>query len=688
MVISAIGGTAGIGKTALAIRFAHQVVGRYPDGQLYVNLRGFDPASSPVAPGDALRGFLIALGVTAEAIPADAENQANLYRSMLAGKRVLVLLDNARDAAQVRPLLPGSPGCLVIVTSRSQLTGLIAAEGARPLTLDVLTSGEARSLLASRLGQQRLDSEADAAAEIIRLTAGLPLALAIVAGRAAARPQLALADLAAELRDARSRLDALSTGDPATDLREVFSWSWRQLGEPAARMFRLLGLHPGPSITAPAATSLATVPLPEARAQLAELARCNLLTEHAPGRYTLHDLLRAYAADLAAAPKEAGNSREAVGRLLDYYLSTAAAAMDLLYPAEAHRRPRVPPPAIGTPQLTDATAALAWLDAERPALIAVTAHAAAHGWPGHAVRMSATLTRYLEGGHYAEGVEIHSSASRAARQAGDQNGEADAERDLGAIYLRLGRYSEAYGSLQRALALYRRIGDRHGEARALNGLAVAEWQLGRTLAAIGHQEQALPLFRQAGDRVGESILLNNLGDALYRLGRHQEAAGHLRRSLALARRNGDRLGEAYALNNLGEAAQRAGEPRQAAERYEQAIAIFREMGQGGWEAEAFTCLGTVHASLGQYAQARECHQHALAMFRELGDSSGEATARNGLGEASLAAGCPEEAMPHHRAALDIGLDVGNREQQARAHAGLGYVYETLGRPTLASMPGS
>jgi hypothetical protein len=398
----------------LAVRFAHQVADRFPDGQLYVNLQGFGPSGPPVTPDTALRGFLGALGMAPEAIPADAGNQAALYRTLLAGKQMLILLDNARDEAQVRPLLPGVPGCLVIVTSRSELTGLAAAEGACPLPLDVLTEEDAANLLARRLGRDRLVREPGAAEELASLCSGLPLALAIVATRAAARPGLALADLAVELLNAQSRLDALETGDPATSVRAVFSWSYQQLSEPAARIFRLAGLHPGPSITTHAAASLAGIPAGHARRLLTELTRANLLIEHAVGRYTFHDLLRAYAADLASMSDGTDDPRVALTRLFDHYVATAAAAMDRLHPAEP--RPRIPPTPFPAADLVTPQEALSWLDAERPALVAVSIHAATEGWPRHAMDLSGILYSYLQGGYPIESMAVHGSARDAARQ--------------------------------------------------------------------------------------------------------------------------------------------------------------------------------------------------------------------------------------------------------------------------------
>jgi len=378
-VISAITGTAGIGKTALAVRWARQVAGRFPDGQLHVDLRGFGPAGPPVMPGEAIGSFLDGLGVPAERIPAGLEARAGLYRSLLAGKRMLIVLDNARDPAQVRPLLPAWPGCLVLVTSRNQLTGLAAADGAHLLTLDVLTEPEARALLERRLGTGRVTGQAAAVTELTRLCARLPLALSIAAARAAACPGLSLTALAAELRGTPARLDALGTGDAATDVRTVFSWSCQQLTGPGARMFRLLAVHPGPDITAPAAASLSGVPLPQARHALAELASAHLITEHAPGRYAFHDLLRVYAAEQARARESEPERDAAEHRVLDHYLHTAAAAALLLHPDHEPISLNPPQPGVQPEELTSRRQALDWVAAEPHVLLAVISHAPSTG---------------------------------------------------------------------------------------------------------------------------------------------------------------------------------------------------------------------------------------------------------------------------------------------------------------------
>jgi hypothetical protein len=300
-VILAIVGTAGIGKTALAVHWAHQVADRFPDGQLYVDLRGFDPSGDPAPPADVIAGFLHALGLSSAKIPPAAHAAAGLYRSLLAGLRMLIVLDNARDPEQVRPLLPGNPACTVVVTSRNQLTGLVVAQGARPLFLDALTRADALESLTRRLGAQRLAGEPQAAEELIGLSARLPLALAAVAARAAASPGLTLRELVADLRDSDRRLDAVETGEPATSLRAMLTGSYRQLSDPAARMLGLLGLRSGPEVTAGAAAGLAGIPVSQARALLRELVRASLVTEHHPAdQFALPAFVRSYAAERAS----------------------------------------------------------------------------------------------------------------------------------------------------------------------------------------------------------------------------------------------------------------------------------------------------------------------------------------------------------------------------------------------------
>ncbi|MGH3898786.1 MAG: ATP-binding protein, partial [Pseudonocardiaceae bacterium] len=470
VVISAVSGTAGVGKTELALRWAHRVRGEFPDGQLYVNLRGFDP-DQPLSAADALAGFLRALGLAGQNIPVEVEERAAAYRSLLNGRRMLVVLDNASSVEQVRPLLPGAPSCVVVVTSRDSLAGLVARHGAQRLDLDLLPLEDAVALLAALIGG-RVRAEPEAAATLAQLCARLPLALRVAAELAAARPTITLAQLIGELADEQRRLELLDAGgDARTAVRAVFSWSYQHLPAAAARAFRLIGLHPGPDFDPYAVAALAGTSLDQAQQMVDLLARARLTRDPRPGRYGMHDLLRAYATHLADVEDSEADRHAALTRLFDHYLATAAAAMDTLVPAEQHRRPRVPPPAIPTPPMPDPATARAWLDAERTTLTAASAYSAAYGWPGHTTRLATTLFRYLAvGGHISDGLTIHTYALRVARHTGEPAAEVNALLNLGHIYWKQGHYQQAAERLQQALTLTREIGDRLGEARALNNL--------------------------------------------------------------------------------------------------------------------------------------------------------------------------------------------------------------------------
>ena len=632
VVISAIGGTAGVGKTALAVHWAHQVAGRFQDGQLYVNLRGYDPGE-PVPATDALAAFLRSLGVPGQDIPPEEGERAARYRSLLAGKQVLIVLDNAGSADQVRPLLPGTPACTVVVTSRDALAGLVAGDGAARLDLDLLPPAEAVALLRTLIGA-RADAEPDAATKLADQCCRLPLALRVAAELAASRPATSLAALTSELADLRTRLDLLGVGeDPRTQVRAVFSWSCRHLHADAARAFRLAGLHPGPDLEPYAAAALTGTTVPQTRQALEVLARAHLIFPAAPGRYGMHDLLRAYARELAATLDAQEDQHAALTRLFDHYLHTAASAMDTLLPAERHRRPRIPRPGTPVPPLPDPAAARQWLDGERPALVAAAGHTAAHGWPGHATRLAATLARYLlSSGYFPEAVTVFGHALSAARGTGDRAAEATTLGLIGNVGLEQGRFQQAGDHYRQALPLCRAAGDRTGEARVLANLGLAEVELGRYAHAARHQQEAVAIFRDIGDRFGEARALASLGFTRQRQGRYQEAAGYYQQGLGLSRETGDRLGEASALDSLGAVDLRLGRYQHAAGYLQQAMAMFHEMGHTRGEAESLVRLGEVYLGLGRYEHAAGNFEQGLAMSRETGHRVLEAEALNSLGD--------------------------------------------------------
>jgi tetratricopeptide (TPR) repeat protein/DNA-binding XRE family transcriptional regulator len=618
VVISAIGGTAGVGKTALALHWAHRVAARFGDGQLHVNLRGYDPSGDPVTPAEAIRGFLDALGVPPNSIPPVPQAQAGLYRSLLAGKQMLIVLDNARDEQQVRPLLPASPGSLVLVTSRGELSGLAAAEGARLVTLDVLSHDEAVQMLTARLGAARATAEPGAARRIASLCAHLPLALAIAAARAAARPGFALAALADELGDAAGRLDALDVGDPGSSVRAVFSWSTRQLSDQAARMFRLQGIHPGPDITVPAAASLAAIAEPDARRLLRELARAHLTAEHIPGRYAFHDLLRAYAAEQAHHTDSQACRREATCRVLDHYLHTAAGAARLLDPA-MEPVPLAPPrPGAARGKLADHSQALAWFEQEHQVLLAAVTLAAGSGFDTHAGQLPWAMAGFLQlRGHWQENAAIQRMALAAATRLGDAAGQAMAGRLLAIACTKLGDDDQALGHFAGSLALYQRLGDHLGQGRIQLGLGGVASRQGRYTDALGHDEHALRLYRAIGDKAAEAAALNDVGWDHGLLGDYQQARAFCRQALALCAEAGDRWLEGFVWDSVGYAEHHLGNLAEAAVCYQRALSLHRESGDRFAEAGTLTHLGDTRHAAGELAQARDAWQQALTILEDL-----------------------------------------------------------------------
>ena len=679
VLISATSGTAGVGKTALVVHWAHQVADQFPDGQLHVNLRGYDPGR-PMRAADALAGFMRALGVPSQDIPPGLEERAARYRSLLAGRRMLVLLDNAGEVEQIRPLLPGASGCVVVVTSRDALTGLVARDGAVRLEVGLLPPEDAAGLLRTLIGK-RAAADPAATAALAERCCRLPLALRVAAELAATRAA-PLAGLVTELADQQRRLDLLEVdGDPWTAVRAVFSWSCRHLEPAAARAFRLASLHSGADLDRYATAALTGSTLHQADRVLDRLARAHLIQPGPPGRYTMHDLLRAYARELAAAQDGQDGQWSAQTRLFDYYLYTAAAAMDTLIPSAQHQRPRIPRPASPVPPLTDPAAARTWLDTERASLAAVAAHTADHGWPAHTTRLASTVFRYLyTSGHFPEATIIDNCARQAARLTGDRAAEAHALNGLGLVDQQQGRYQQAVSHLQQALALYRETGDRLGEARVLNNLGGTVLQKGSYRQAASHFQQALALYRETGDLVGQARALANLGVIDERQGRYQQANSFNQQALALYLETGDRRGEARTLENLGVVDGRQGHYGQAVSHIQQALVLSRETADRPGEAHMLANLGEIELGQGHYHQAASNWRQSLALYRETGNRAGQADALNGLGEVSLAIGQPGLARTQHTSALALASQTFDKQQEARAHHGLGRVCQSAGEP--------
>lgn len=675
--IAAIAGMAGVGKTQLAVHLGHRLVRdeRF-ERVLFVNLRGFhpDPAQPPADPGAVLDGFLRLLDVPGQQIPHDLTARAAAYRERLAGTRTLVLLDNAADANQVRPLLPGpasGPGCAVLVTGRRELTDL---DPATHLTVNAFTPAEARRYLSRAASGVPVGADPGAAARIADRCGHLPLALGLVTGHIRGKPGWTLTDHADRLDTHRDQ------GRVDTGVHVALGLSYQQLTTAEQRLLRLIAVHPGQDLDPYAAAALAGADLGTTRTHLRRLRDDHLLQPAGHGRYTLHDLVRAYAAGRTVDDDPPPERRAALTRLFDFYLATAAAAMDALHPGEAHRRPRVPPAATPAPRLTDPGAALAWLDSERPTLVAVAAHTATQGWPEHATRLSTTLFRYLANGYFTDALTVHGHAGHAAKHAGDLAGQAQALANLGATHMQMGRYGPAVDQLHQALHRFRQTGDEIGQARTLGNLGIVRALQCRFPRAADHHEQALALFRRAGDRIGEARALDKLAELEGWLGFHDSAAGHHEQALALFRLSGDQAGEAHTLTNLGDVEVRQRRYRSAAEHLQQALALCRQLGDRIAEAGALDSIGVLHTRLGQPGQAAANHRQALTILEELGDRFGESWALNGLGEAATAAGDPVTAVTHHTAALAIATDLDDRKQTARAHAGLAQAHQALGDP--------
>lgn len=615
--ITVVSGTAGVGKTALALYWAHQVVQQFDDGQLYVNLRGFGPTSTPVAAEDAVRTLLEALGVQTHRIPPDLDASAALYRSLLVGRRILIVLDNARDEQQIRPLLPGGPGCLVIATSRNQLSGLIAAEGARQLVLGVLSSVEARQLFSARMAD-RFATEQAAVDEVTRLCGRVPLAVVMAAAYATAHPCLAIADLAAALGDDRMRLDVLDSGDPSLDVRAVLSWSVQRLGPEAGRIFCLLGLHPGPEFTASASISLAALTPSAGVRAFRELSAANVISESVPGRYNFYDLMRIYAADRVRSIN-AKSRRAASIRMLDHYLHTACAAAMMLNPAREQISLAPAAPGVMPETLSDHREALAWFDAEYRVLAASVMQAAGAGFDASAWRLSWAMDDYLR---------------------------------------RRGRWNTLSAIEREALASVIRLGDVAGEA-------VTRRHLGRTCALLcdysqadDHLRKCLQLCENLGDHTMWALLHLDFCDLLERQGRPSEALMYAERCLNYSEAANYEFGQFAALGDKGRLHASLGDYGQALGYCREALARSEGLGVLGGEAAVWDTLGYVESCRGEFADAIACYERSLDLFRENGDRCNEAAVLKRLSDSFHAAGEIQRSGQLWRWALDIMEDLG------------------------------
>lgn len=618
VVISAIAGTAGMGKTALAVHWAHKVQDRFPDGQLYVNLRGYDPGQ-PIAPEQALNGFLRTMNMPGENIPHGLDAMAGCYRSLLAGRRMLVVLDNAATADQVRPLLPASPTCMVLVTSRSRLSGLVARDGAHRITLDLLPPDQAITLLRSIIGTVRTDKEPEKVAKLAQLCAYLPLALRIAAERVTARPHLKIADLLTDLTIEQDRLETLAADDDETTaVRTVFSWSYRALPPEVARVFRLLGLHSGPNISAPAAAALTDTTPSAVRRMLDTLASVHLIEETGPDRYTFHDLLRAYAAERAATDEPAHEHTNAIERILSWYLHTADAASTCMWPQQPDRPIDPPHPDCRPMVFASRQQAVTWFDDEFANLMAAVNLAAGTGKLTIAWQLPVAMIPIFHlRSRWNDGISANQAALSAARHLQDPRAEYWAHVGIHQAHIYLGRFDAAIPFVQYTLAMARQTGERRGEAAAIHDLGITLLGLERLDEAIDHFQQALSLYRHVGDQRGEGLVLSYLGDALRRQQRFDEALDYTQQGVATLRAIRTEIEEAYASQLLGYLYADLHRLDSAIDALQHALDIYLELDSRHDAAITLTDLGEAHYNAGRPDTARTSWRHALTIADDL-----------------------------------------------------------------------
>ncbi|MEV4179207.1 tetratricopeptide repeat protein [Nonomuraea sp. NPDC049709] len=671
VVITAIDGMAGAGKTALAVHAAHQLASRFPDGNLFVDLHGYTQGMAAADPADMLGRVLGTLGVPGESIPQHADDRAALYRSLLAGRRMLIVLDNATDEAQVRPLLPGAGSCLVLVTSRRRLVGL---DGALTVSVDVLPLADAVALFTATAGEERVAGEPRGVLEeVVRRCGMLPLAIRVAAARLKAHPSWTAGHLLERFEQHRRRLSELQAGERG--VIAALGLSYRELSPDEQRAYRLLALHPGGDIAPEAAAALLDTTVARASELLDRLLDVHLQQEPVPGRYRFHDLIRAHAAQVTAEESEA-DRHAARTRLLDHYSHAASAAMDRLYPYEADMRPRFTQGATSTAVVPDAAE---WLDAELSNLLSLAQFATEHGFGRHVRHLAATLHRCLRTrGRYAEAENLHARALTAARAAGDRAGEMEALIGLGEIRNMQDQREAALENSSTALGLARAIGERSGELRALNGLGLVHLGRDEYGQAAGYFTQALSIAREIGHRTGELDALIASSHVHRVRGEHQQGIDCLTRALSIARTIGHRTTEARALLGLGYLHLARDEFGPAAGYFTQAQSLARRVHYTVGELSSLTALGELHQLQGRHEQARDCYQRVIDLAREIGNRNWEFEAIHGMGRLHHERGHHDQALDDHRRALDLASDLDHLGDQARARDGLAHAHAALG----------
>ncbi len=661
--IAMIDGMAGAGKSALAIHAAHLLAdaGAFPDGQLYLNLQGASPGHMPLSPLDGLGRMLRSLGMDPIATPGQVDEAASRFRSLVAGRRLLVVLDNARGAEQVRPLLPGSPTCGVLVTSRQVLS---TVEGAQVLHVDTPSSEDALELLGRIVGVDRVEAEPEAAAEVVRWCGYLPLAVRIAGARLAARPRWSIRELAEQLADATDRLETLQSGDLA--LRASFDASLHALEESsdpvdqaALAAFGLLSLPDGPDLGLTAAVNLLDQPEASTQELLERLVDAQLLESPRPGRYQFHDLVRAHARDHAAQRYTACERTHALTRLIGFYTATAWRTLALLRPGDRRAMSADPRWSAGGLTFADVTQAVTWLEAERANLLAAITQAQASAGYEIPLELPVQLSRalfgfFVVGGYLNDWAEANRAAVALAQRIGDRAGEASAQTDLGTAYEWLGRYTDAMACQQESLAIFRELGDHDGEAGSLNNLGLVYERLGRFEDAIACHQESLAIFRELDNRRGQASSLNNLGVVYGRVGRCDEAIVCLRESLGIFRDLSAGLAQANTLRELGVVYGRLSRHSEAIARHRESLGLFRTLGASLGQANTLQQLGVVYGIVGRHEEAVACLQDSLTLFRDLSARGSQTRVLRDLGDALLLAGRESEARLVWHEGLEIG----------------------------------